>query len=135
LNRNHQLASTTPPAEEVATTTTTTTSDSFRKVDFITAIAAKTGMNKKDSEMALKAVLDIIMEQIQLDKKIKLPGFGSFSAKLRAARKGRNPQTGDAIEIAASKTPSFTPTKSWKDILNGKVSGKGTAETEDEDEE
>jgi DNA-binding protein HU-beta len=114
-----------------ATPEEATTTDSFRKGDFVNAISQKTGLSKKESEAALKAVLDVIVEQVQLDKKIKLPGFGTFSSKVRAARKGRNPQTGEEIQIASSKTPSFTPTKSWKDVLNGKVSSAKDAE-EDE---
>lgn len=109
----------------------TTTTDTFRKADFVTAISQKTGLSKKESEVALKAVLDVIVEQVQLDKKIKLPGFGTFSSKVRAARKGRNPQTGEEIQIASSKTPSFTPTKSWKDVLNGKVSSAKDAEDDE----
>lgn len=94
------------------------TSNTFRKVDFISAVANKTGMNKKESEVAMKAVLDVITEQVKHGKRVNLPSFGTFTLKQRAARKGRNPQTGEPLDIAASKSPSFTPAKAWKDLVN-----------------
>lgn len=95
--------------------------ETFKKADFVAAISAKTGMSKKDSEMAMQAVLDTVVEQVGAGKRVGIPGFGIFSLKNRAARKGRNPQTGEEIDIPASKSPGFTPAKAWKDIINGKA--------------
>jgi DNA-binding protein HU-beta len=94
--------------------------DTFKKADLIASIAEKSGLTKKDSESALTALVATIQEQVALDKKVTLPGLGSFVVKERAARKGRNPQTGESIDIAASKSPGFTATKPWKDMLKGK---------------
>jgi DNA-binding protein HU-beta len=102
--------------------------ETVRKGDFIdrlTAVMAAESdegerVSKKQAEAALSAVLRVIQEDVALGKKIMLPGFGSFVAKDRAARKGRNPQTGQEIDIPASRSPGFTPSKAWKDALNGK---------------
>jgi DNA-binding protein HU-beta len=94
--------------------------ETFRKADFIAAVAEKTGLNKKESEEALKAVLDVITEQVSTGKRVNLPSFGTFTLKERAARKGRNPQTGEPLDIAASKSPGFSAAKAWKDAVNGR---------------
>jgi DNA-binding protein HU-beta len=99
--------------------------ETFKKADFITAVAEKTGMNKKDSEVAIQAVLDTVMEEVGAGKRVGLAGFGTFTLKDRSARKGRNPQTGEELDIAASKSPGFAPAKAWKDEVNGR--GKSTA--------
>ena len=94
--------------------------ENFRKADFITSVAEKTGMSKKESEEALKAVLDTLQEQVGAGKRVNLPGFGTFTLRQRAARKGRNPRTGEELQIAASKSPAFSAAKAWKDAINGK---------------
>jgi DNA-binding protein HU-beta len=101
--------------------------DTFRKTDFIAAVAEKTGMNKKESEKALKTVLEIVQEQVNAGKRVNLAGFGTFTVKERAARKGRNPQTGEELQIAASKSPGFTPAKAWKDSINGRLPELGVS--------
>lgn len=93
--------------------------ETFKKADFIASIAEKTGLDTADSAAALKAVLEIIPEQMAQDKKIALVGFGTFQAKPRAARTGRNPRTGEPIDIPASKAPSFTASKALKAYVNG----------------
>jgi DNA-binding protein HU-beta len=93
--------------------------DNFRKADFIASISEKTGMSKKESEDALKAVLDTVREQVGAGKRVSLPGFGTFTLKHRSARKGRNPQTGEELQIAASKSPGFSAAKSFKEMVNG----------------
>ena len=95
--------------------------ETFKKADFVSSIAELTGMNKKDSEMAMQAVLQVIREEVSDGKRVSLPGFGTFALKERAARKGRNPQTGEELDIAASKNPGFTASKTWKDEINGRV--------------
>lgn len=100
--------------------TDTKTVENFRKADFVASVAEKTGMSKKDSEEALKAVLDTLQEQVGAGKRVNLPGFGTFTLRERAARKGRNPRTGEDLQIAASKSPGFSAAKAWKDAINGK---------------
>jgi DNA-binding protein HU-beta len=95
-------------------------SETFKKADLIASIAEKSGLTKKDSETALAAMMSTIQEQLMQDKKVTLPGFGSFSVRQRSARKGRNPQTGEELDIAASKAPGFSAAKPFKDMLNGK---------------
>jgi DNA-binding protein HU-beta len=95
--------------------------ETFKKADFILSLQEKTGMNKKESEEAMQAVLDVIQEQVAAGKKVNLAGFGTFTSKDRAARKGRNPQTGEELQIAASKAPGFSAAKAWKDTLNGRA--------------
>jgi DNA-binding protein HU-beta len=95
--------------------------ETFKKSDFVAAVSEKTGLNKKESTKAMQAVLDVIMEEVSAGKRISLPGFGTFTLKERAARKGRNPQTGEELEIAASKSPGFSAAKSWKDEINGRT--------------
>lgn len=95
--------------------------DTFKKADFVAAVSERTGMTKKDSEVAIQAVLETVMEEVGAGKRVNLAGFGAFTLKDRAARKGRNPQTGEEIDIAASKAPGFTAAKAWKDIVNGRA--------------
>ena len=94
--------------------------ETFRKADFISEISEKTGLSKKASEEALKAVLETLQEQVGAGKRVNLPGFGTFTLRSRAARKGRNPRTGEDLQIAASKSPGFSAAKAWKDAINGK---------------
>ena len=100
--------------------TKTTASETFKKADFVAAVADRVGVSKKEAELSLQTVLDIIQEQVGEGKKVSLPGFGSFTPKDRAERKGRNPQTGEELVIPASKSPSFSASKIWKDSINGK---------------
>lgn len=118
---SHQLSRTDYQTSLIISFTVPTSKEeveTFRKPDFISAIAEKTGMNKKESEAALMAVVNVIMEQVGQGKKVSIPTFGTFTLKERAARKGRNPQTGEPLDIAASKSPSFSVAKAWKDSVN-----------------
>ena len=90
----------------------------MNKGELIAALAAKTEMSKKDSEAVLNGLLDVIAETITKGEKVQLIGFGTFEAKERPARSARNPRTGEAIEIAASKTAAFKVGKALKDSLN-----------------
>ena len=107
-------------ARAMAAAETDSKVETFRKADFIASVAEKTGLSKKASEDALKAVLDTLQEQVGAGKRVNLPGFGTFTLRERAARKGRNPRTGEDLSIAASKSPGFSPAKAWKDAVNGK---------------
>lgn len=103
-----------------AATTKKPTLEAFKKADFVAAVSEKTGLNKKDSEEAMQAVLEVIQEQVGNNKKVALAGFGTFTMKDRSARKGRNPQTGEEMQIKASKAPGFSVAKAWKEAINGK---------------
>jgi DNA-binding protein HU-beta len=87
------------------------------KTDLINAVSESTELSKKDATKAVDAVFDSIMEALQAGDKVQLIGFGNFEVRERAARKGRNPQTGEEIEIAASKVPAFKPGKALKDAV------------------
>ncbi len=79
----------------------------MNKTELINAVAAKAEISKKDADKALTAVLASIEEALVKGEKVQLIGFGTFEVKERAARTGHNPKTGEAIEIAAAKLPSF----------------------------
>ena len=79
----------------------------MNKTELINAVAAKAEISKKDEEEALAAVLGSIEDALKAGDKVQLIGFGTFEVKERAARTGHNPKTGEAIEIAAAKMPSF----------------------------
>ncbi|MFF0828901.1 HU family DNA-binding protein [Brevibacillus sp. NPDC003359] len=89
----------------------------MNKTELIAKVAEVTELTKKDSTKAVDAILDSIANSLQNGEKVSLIGFGNFEVRERAARKGRNPQTGDEIEIAASKIPAFKPGKELKDIV------------------
>lgn len=90
----------------------------MNKTELIAAIAEKTELTKKDVEAALKAFTDVVAEELKKGEKVQLVGFGTFEVSERAAREGRNPQTGEAMKIEASKTPKFKAGKALKDSLN-----------------
>ncbi len=90
----------------------------MNKAELVAAIAEKTELSKKDSEKALKAFIDVVTEELTKGEKIQLVGFGTFEVAQRAAREGRNPQTGKSMTIAASKAPKFKAGKALKDVIN-----------------
>lgn len=90
----------------------------MNKTELVAAIAEKTELSKKDAEKALKAFTDVVAEELKKGEKIQLVGFGTFEVSERAAREGRNPQTGDTMNIAASKAPKFKAGKALKDLVN-----------------
>ena len=92
----------------------------MNKQELISAVAAKTELTKKDSEKAIRAFEEAIIEALAKNDKIQLVGFGTFDVTERAAREGRNPQTGAPMPIAASKAPRFKAGKALKDAVNGK---------------
>jgi len=81
-------------------------------------MAEQTNLSKKDAEAALKAFVDVVSEELKKGEKVQLVGFGTFEVSERAAREGRNPQTGETMEIKASKTPKFKAGKALKDMMN-----------------
>jgi DNA-binding protein HU-beta len=88
------------------------------KTELVNAIAEKSELSKSDSEKALKAFVDTVTEVLQQGDKIAMVGFGTFSVGDRAARVGKNPQTGAAIDIPAAKVPKFKAGKALKDSVN-----------------
>ncbi len=90
----------------------------MNKTQLIDAVATGANLKKKDAEAAVNAVLAAIEGALVAGDKVQLVGFGTFETKTRAARQGRNPQTGAAITIAASKLPAFSAGKALKDAVN-----------------
>ena len=90
----------------------------MNKTELVAAIAGKTELSKKDSEKALKAFIEVVSEQLKKGEKIQMVGFGTFEVSNRAARTGKNPQTGKVIKIAASKAPKFKAGKALKETVN-----------------
>ncbi|KYG35899.1 HU family DNA-binding protein [Priestia endophytica] len=89
----------------------------MNKTDLINTVAEASELSKKDATKAVDAVFDTILDALKEGDKVQLIGFGNFEVRERAARKGRNPQTGDEIEIPASKVPAFKPGKALKDAV------------------
>ena len=87
----------------------------MNKTEFIAAVAEKAEISKKDAEKAVKAFTDVVTEELVNGGKVQLVGFGNFEVAERPAREGRNPKTGEAMTIAASKTPKFKAGKALKD--------------------
>ena len=90
----------------------------MNKTDLVNAVAAA-GFSKKDADKAVAAVFDAIEGALAKGDKVQLIGFGTFEVKDVAAREGRNPKTGEAITIEASKRPGFSASKALKDLVNG----------------
>ena len=90
----------------------------MNKTELIAAMAEQTELSKKDAEAALKAFVDVVSEESKKGEKVQLVGFGTFEVSERAAREGRNPATGEAMTIKASKAPKFKAGKALKDLIN-----------------
>lgn len=89
----------------------------MNKQELIEKVAHRMGGTKKDAEAAINAFTEVVKDSLVEGRKVQLLGFGTFEVRNRAARKGRNPQTGEEIEIPASKTPAFKPGKALKDSV------------------
>ncbi|WP_064198995.1 HU family DNA-binding protein [Brevibacillus brevis] len=89
----------------------------MNKTELIAKVAETTELTKKDATKAVDAVLDAIADALKTGDKVQLIGFGNFEVRERAARKGRNPQTGEEIEISATKVPAFKPAKALKELV------------------
>ncbi|MGI6579788.1 MAG: HU family DNA-binding protein [Saccharofermentanales bacterium] len=90
----------------------------MNKTELIAAVAEKTLLSKKDSQKAVNAILETIIEELEKDEKVTLVGFGTFEVRHRAERMGRNPATKEPIKIPASKSPAFKAGKNFKDRVN-----------------
>lgn len=96
----------------------------MNKSELVEAMAAKTGMTKVAAEAAVKAFIEAVSDELQNGGKVQLVGFGTFETSKRAARTGRNPQTGKETKIAACTAPKFKAGKALKDLVNTKSSKK-----------
>ncbi len=90
----------------------------MNKTELVAAMAENAGLTKKDAEAALKAFVETVEAALKAGDKVQIVGFGTFEVSERAAREGRNPQTGETMNIAASKSPKFKAGKALKDALN-----------------
>ena len=90
----------------------------MNKTEFVAAVANKAELSKKDAEKAVKAFAEVVTEELKKGEKVQLVGFGTFEVTKRAAREGRNPQTGKSMKIKASKNAKFKAGKALKDSLN-----------------
>ncbi|MBS2938411.1 MULTISPECIES: HU family DNA-binding protein [Nocardioides] len=91
----------------------------MNKRELVDAVAEKTDLSKSDAEKALDAVFGAVASALEAGDKVAVPGFGTFDVRERAARTGRNPQTGETMEIAASRSAGFKPATALKTALNG----------------
>ncbi len=91
----------------------------MNRVEFVEAMAKESGLTKADSERALKAFTNAVEKELKKKGKVQLVGFGTFETSKRAARKGKNPKTGEAIKIPAATVPKFKAGKALKDTVNG----------------
>jgi DNA-binding protein HU-beta len=89
----------------------------MNKTELVKAVAEQAELTQKDATKAVDALIETISETLAKEEKIQLIGFGTFEVRERSARKGRNPQTGEEIEIAASKVPAFKPGKELKEAV------------------
>lgn len=90
----------------------------MNKTELIAAVAENAGLSKKDAEASVKAFTDAVSAELAKGGKVQLVGFGTFEVAERAAREGRNPKTGESMNIAACKTPKFKAGKAFKDMVN-----------------
>ena len=90
----------------------------MNKNDLIAVVATKTGLSKGDATKAVDGVFDAVTEALKAGDEVRLVGFGTFTVSKRAASQGRNPRTGDPIDIPASKQPKFKAGKGLKDAVN-----------------
>ena len=92
----------------------------MNRAELIDAMSKKTNATKKATEESLSAFIEVVTDALKKGDKVQLVGFGSFEVVKRAARKGKNPQTGEEIKIPASKAPKFKAGKALKDVVNKK---------------
>lgn len=90
----------------------------MNKTELVSKVAEKLGVTKKDTGAAIDAAVDAIIEAVASGDEVSISGFGKFSITERSERQGRNPQTGEAITIAATKSPRFKAAKTFKDAVN-----------------
>lgn len=89
----------------------------MNKAELVQAIVEKTGLSKKDADMAVKAFTETVIEEVAAGGNVQLVGFGTFMQSERAARQGRNPQSGESIRIPATKVPKFKAGRLFKNAM------------------
>lgn len=92
----------------------------MNKTELVASVAEKSGLTKKDTEKAVSAVIESIIESVKKGEKVQLIGFGTFELRARAARTGRDPRTNKPISIPACNVPAFKAGKAFKDEVSGK---------------
>ncbi len=92
----------------------------MNKTELIAAVAEQSGLTKKDVEKAVSATLEIVKAEVAKGGKVQVVGFGTFEARTRKAREGKNPSTGKAITIPEATVPAFKAGKAFKDVVNAK---------------
>ncbi len=90
----------------------------MNKTEFIAQVAKNAGLENKTADAAVNAAIAVIAEALKAGEKVQITGFGTFEAREREERDGRNPRTGESIKIEASKTPAFKPGQTLKDAVN-----------------
>lgn len=90
----------------------------MNKTEFIARVAKNAGLENKTADAAVNAAIAVIAEALKAGEKVQITGFGTFEAREREERDGRNPRTGESIKIEASKTPAFKPGQTLKDAVN-----------------
>ena len=90
----------------------------MNKAELIAAVAENAELTKKDAEKAVKAFIEVVTDELKKGEKVQVVGFGTFEVAERAAREGRNPQTGKTMKIEACKAPKFKAGKALKDAIN-----------------
>lgn len=90
----------------------------MNKSELVDAAAESSGMTKSDMQLALDTLLETITDQVKQGEKVSITGFGNFELRERGARTGRNPQTGEKMEMAPSKAPAFKPGKAFKEAVS-----------------
>eukprot|EP00537_Pseudo-nitzschia_pungens_P013388 CAMPEP_0172383158 /NCGR_PEP_ID=MMETSP1061-20121228/1080_1 /TAXON_ID=37318 /ORGANISM="Pseudo-nitzschia pungens, Strain cf. pungens" /LENGTH=137 /DNA_ID=CAMNT_0013111309 /DNA_START=227 /DNA_END=640 /DNA_ORIENTATION=- len=105
----------------MASSPETSSPETLRKKEFVAKMAEELGYTKTDAEQALNCVLGLVSDTLADGNKVNFPGFGTFEPRYRKARRGRNPRTGEDIEIAASCGAGFSAAKALKDKLNGRA--------------
>lgn len=91
--------------------------NSVSKAEFVDAVAKRAGLTKADAKKAVDSAIDLIQEEVAKGRKVQFVGFGSFVKRRRASRVGRNPQTGQSIEIPATEIPAFHAGQVFKDMV------------------
>ena len=104
------------------------------KAELIETLANKLPLNKGDAEKAINIVLDDIITALKQGQRVNISGFGTFSVSERQARTGRNPKTGESIQISASRSAKFKPGKQLKDSLNEGLDGAPAASSDNSEE-
>ena len=97
------------------------------KADLVEEVVKVSNLTKRDAEIVVNTLFQSIIEALQQDDKIELRGFGSFRVRRRRSRQGRNPKTGDRVDVPSKRIPYFKPGKELKDVINGGEQGSGSA--------